>query len=154
MKRFEPRIGDYPHGHFEDAEAEMCEVTDGEYIRYSDHLTALASPSTRRTENEALEARIIAAKADVDYMIQLWGKGRVPSLYQMREWSAVLEAAHDALVPAPESDMTDCGHSKYDPCHNCEPISCDGNHAQIIPCADPNCWQGEDATRPEELQRK
>lgn len=28
------------------------------------------------------------------------------------------------------SDMTECGHSKYDPCHNCEPVDT-GPHFQI-----------------------
>lgn len=69
--------------------------------------------------------------------------------------AAAQQARHALAAPegaAPKSDITDCGHSKYDPCHNCEPIRCDGNHAQVVPCTDPNCWQGEDATRPEGWQ--
>ena len=27
-------------------------------------------------------------------------------------------------------------------------LKCDGNHAQHTPCADPECWQGDERTEP------
>lgn len=41
VARFEPFISDYPTGHPEDAEPMMGQTTDGGWVRYSDHITAL-----------------------------------------------------------------------------------------------------------------
>lgn len=53
-------------------------------------------------EPTTLRERIQRAKDGVDEMIRLWGKGRVPSLFQMREWSATLAAALSDAAPEGE----------------------------------------------------
>lgn len=37
----------------------------------------------------------------------------------MSRWRPLV---YGGTTPQPQVDMTACGHSKYDPCHNCEPI--------------------------------